>query len=314
MLEEIQVEGQKPVHIVMASYNGEAYLEEQLESLLHQSYADFTLEICDDGSTDGTLDILERYAKEDERISIHRNEKNMGYVKNFMQGIKRSQASYIMLCDQDDIWNPNKIEITLKAMKKAENETPNVPLLVFTDAMNYDSDSGEETGRFHKNSHLDIKKVDTAHIFMENKCIGCTVMINQAVLSYLSELPEQIRVHDWWLALICSHFGRIVYVDEPTLKYRQHGGNMIGGSSFSSYVKERLAGIARQREALRQTFAQGAAFYGQYGERMGESERRIAAAFAGMEQAGWFLRRKNMFCYGFTKSGWIRNVGLFFLI
>ena len=173
----------KNVHIVMTAYNGEAYIGEQIQSLLAQTYTDFTLEICDDASTDGTSAILESYAQRDSRISVHRNAGNLGYVKNFMEGIRRSRAPYIMLCDQDDIWNPDKIELTLRAMRQAESETPEIPILVFTDAMNYDSRSGKETGRFHKNSHLDVKKVDTAHLFMENKCIGFTVMINRAVLS-----------------------------------------------------------------------------------------------------------------------------------
>lgn len=302
------------VHIVLATYNGEKYLREQIDSLLAQTYQDFDIEICDDGSSDATVEIVKECMQKDSRISLHQNENNLGYVKNFLCGVKRSDSSYIMLCDQDDMWNPDKIEITLAAMKEAEKENPDVPVLVFTDAMNYDSETGKETGRFQASSHLDAKKVDSAHLFMENKCIGCTVMVNGQILPYLSEIPDGIRVHDWWLALICSHFGNVVYLDKPTLRYRQHSGNMIGGSSFSDYVKSRLSGVSEQKKALRKTYRQGEAFFLLYRDKMNPEQRKTAGCFARMERTGWFMRRVNMIRYGFTKSGLVRKVGLFFLI
>lgn len=302
------------VHIVMASYNGERYLGEQMDSLLSQSYPGITVEVCDDGSTDGTCDIVKRYAARDGRVSLHRNAANQGYVKNFLEGMRRSTADYIMLCDQDDVWDRDKVEVTLRAMKQEEERCGETPTLIFTDAMNYDSDSGTELGRFHKNSHLNTKKVDTAHLFMENKIIGCTVMVNRAVIPYLSEIPDGIRVHDWWLALICSHFGQIAYVDRPTLKYRQHGDNMIGGDTFGGYVGSRLSGIARQRAVLESSYRQGAAFLAMFGDRMTAGQQEIAGKFSDMAGYGWCMRRWNMMKYGFVKSGIVRNIGLFLVI
>lgn len=305
---------QETVKIIMAAYNGEKYLREQMDSLLGQTYPFIQIEVCDDGSHDGTCDIIREYEKNDSRVSLHRNEENKGYVKNFLEAVQRSEEPYVMLCDQDDIWNPDKVEITLRAMKEEEKQYPQKPILVYTDAVNYDSETQKTTGCFHENSHLDTKKVDTAHLFMENKVIGCTVMVNHRIVSYLKELPEQIRVHDWWLALICSHFGRIVYLREPTLLYRQHSGNLIGGSSYGSYVKQRLASVQRQREVLQASYRQGDAFLRLYGDEMSETQREIAEKFAGMSDAGWWSRRRYMLKYGFTKSGFVRNLGLFLLI
>nr|MCR5690826.1 glycosyltransferase [Eubacterium sp.] len=104
------------VHIIMATYNGEDYLEEQLESLLCQTYPHITLEICDDGSCDRTLEIIGEYQGKYSNVTLHQNPENKGYVLNFLEGIRRSKADYIMLCDQDDIWNRDKVEITLKRM------------------------------------------------------------------------------------------------------------------------------------------------------------------------------------------------------
>lgn len=302
------------VHIVVAAYNGEKFLREQLDSLLCQSYENITIEICDDESSDKTQAIAREYCKKDKRISLHINETNEGYVRNFLKGIRRSSAPYIMLCDQDDIWYEDKVERTLAKMKQAEKEDAEVPILVYSDAMNYDSETGQKLGRFHETSHLNTKKVDTPHLFMENKCIGCTIMVNGRIRTYLRELPEEIRVHDWWLALISGHFGKIEYLAEPTLLYRQHGGNMIGGDAYGDYVKGRMSQIERQRHVLQQTYQQGAAFLRCFRQQMTEEQIRIAEQFAGMDKQGWFGRRKRVIVNGFYKSGFVRNIGLLLIM
>lgn len=303
------------IHIVLATYNGARYIREQLDSVLANGREDLTVEVCDDGSTDGTLDIVREYEKKYDFIHLYENGKNLGFAKNFLAGVKRSRSPYVMLCDQDDIWDSDKISRTLEAMKKLEEKRGNSgesPLLVFTDARNYDSETGEELGTFHQSSHLATAKTDPAHLFMENKCIGCTVMVNAAVRSYLETVPDEVRVHDWWLALICSHFGEISYLAETTLQYRQHRGNMIGGSSFSAYIKNRVANLKKQREVLVQTFAQGAAFYRMFGDKLGE--RTAAWAFSRMGDAGFWRRRWYTVRYGFWKSGFVRNVALMLLL
>ena len=302
------------VHIVLASYNGEKFLRQQVETLAAQTYKNLSVEICDDGSSDGTVELAKKLCREYPFLSLHINEKNLGYVMNFLEGIKRSRADYIMLCDQDDLWMEDKVEITLKAMQEQEERTKNVPVLVYTDAMNFESETGKDLGSFHENSHLNTKNVYTAHLFMENKCIGCTVMINRFVKEYLEQTPEEIRVHDWWLALICAHFGKIVYVPMCTLRYRQHGNNMIGGQSFGSYIRSRLQGIARQKNVIRETVTQGQCFEKVFGDRMTEEQRKTAKAFAGLYETNGFVRRIRLCRYGFWKSGFVRNAGLMFLI
>lgn len=303
------------IHIVLAAYNGAPYLREQLDSILANGRDDITIEICDDGSTDETVQIAREYEEKYEYIRVHENEKNLGYVKNFIEGIKRSQSPYIMLCDQDDIWDADKIARTMREMEKLEQQytkTGSMPLLVFTDAMIFDSETGRQCGSFHEESHLDATKTDAVQLLMENKCIGCTVMINKAVLPYLDTLPDEVRVHDWWLALICSHFGKISYLAETTLQYRQHRGNMIGGSSFKDYVKKRVSELGRQRKALELTFAQGKAFYRMFQSEL--EEYPAVRAFARMGDAGFWRRRLYTIRYGFWKSGWIRNIALLMIL
>ncbi len=303
------------IHIVLATYNGAKFIKEQLDSILKNNWTDFTIEVCDDGSSDETLDIVKEYVEKYENITLHQNEENLGYVMNFMEGIRRSTSPYVMLCDQDDIWHEDKIQKTYQRMREMEKEmSSQVPLLVYSDAMNFDSETGEELGLFHKSSHLDTGKVDLAHLLMENKCIGCTVMVNGAIREYLKQLPQEIRVHDWWLALICSCFGKIAYLDESTLQYRQHSGNMIGGSGFSTYVGNRMKNLNKQNQSIQATFAQGKAFYEVFSADMPKEEKAIAEIFATMAEQGSIRRKCRLIRYGFWKSGIVRNVALFFMI
>ena len=105
------------VEIVMATYNGEKYIKEQLDSLLSQSHPYLLVDVCDDGSTDDTVSIVKEYEKKDSRVRLFENKTNQGYIRNFMSGIVRCDSPYIMLCDQDDIWNWDKVELTLEKMK-----------------------------------------------------------------------------------------------------------------------------------------------------------------------------------------------------
>lgn len=305
------------VQIVLATYNGERFLREQLDSILANEAEDFSVEIYDDRSTDGTVAIAKEYAGKWDCIHVHENKENVGYVKNFLHGIQQCQSPYIMLCDQDDVWEADKISRTLEAMKRLESEcrdNPDRPLLVFTDAMNYDSDTGKELGSFHQSSRLKVGSTDPAHMFMENKCIGCTMMVNAAILPYIRTIPDEVRVHDWWLALICSCFGKILYLPEMTLHYRQHHDNMIGGSGFGDYLKDRIRNVRKQRAVLDQTFAQGEAFFRLFGEQLRGGERKLAQAFSEMRTAGALRRRWYVVRYGFYKSGLLRNMALFLVL
>ena len=133
------------IGIILATYNGEKYLREQLDSILSNTFKDYEIHICDDGSTDGTIAIAKEYAEKYPQITVWQNEKNQGYTGNFLKAVQRETAPYFMFCDQDDIWKPDKIEVTYRAMKEAEG-TENQPVLVFTDAESYDDATNQSFG------------------------------------------------------------------------------------------------------------------------------------------------------------------------
>lgn len=305
------------IGIIMATYNGELYIREQIDSILTNTYEDWKLIICDDGSLDNTISIVEEYTRKyPEKIYLHENAKNMGVMFNFLHGIKRSDSSYIMFCDQDDVWKKDKIQVTYDKMKCIEqNENKNIPIAVFSDALVVDSTLNIIHSSFHKVGVLNVEKLDLSHILMENKLLGCTVMINKIVKEMLTTLPTTARMHDWWIALLCASFGTIGVIKEPTILYRQHDNNVIGGNqSFMQYVKNRLSTIEKQKTALSLTQVQAQNFYQIYKSQLSLKNKDIIYQFSSLQKRNWLYRRFIVIKYRFLKTGIIRNIGILILI
>ena len=246
------------INIVMAVYNGEAYIREQIESILASTYKNWVLTIYDDGSKDHTEELVREYVSQyPNQIQYVKNEKNLGHMNNFLTGAKKSQYDYVCFSDQDDVWNEDKLEITYHYMKEAEQKMTTLqPVVVFTDAQIVNQDLQELHPSFHQNSQLNTNALDFPHMLMENKMMGCTMMINRKVIDSLEELPVNGRFHDWWIGLIASGLGTIVYAPVATMKYRQHEKNVVGNISFLQYVKKRLLGLKEQKNALHLTILQ----------------------------------------------------------
>lgn len=309
--------GMEKVTIVMATYNGAAYLKSQIDSILTNTYTNWTLEICDDGSTDETISIIKAYVKTyPERIFLHQNTQNLGVVRNFLEGARRASGDYIMFADQDDVWLPDKIAHTLKKMKETEHGQTDIPTVVFTDAKVVDEKLKEIAPSFHKISALDTTKTDLPHLLMENKLIGCTMMFNQAATKMLYQLPQQARYHDWWIGLIAASMGKIGYLSETTLLYRQHGNNEVGTQSFLSYVKARIRSLQAQKQSLIENQKQAAELLEIYQNEklLSKQAKEELHTFASLSERGWISRRKIVLRHGYLKTGGLRNIGVLLLI
>lgn len=306
------------VAIVMAAYNGEKFIGEQIESILSSTYQDFELFIYDDGSKDNTLAILRSFEQQNpNKVHVFQNESNLGLVLNFLQAVNRTTMDYTMFCDQDDVWKPNKIALSLKRMRHMEAQISKcTPLAVFTDAVIVDQDLNVLKHSFFCSNHLNPWKTDLPHILMENKLIGCTIMINGALRKVLQSypLPSNAKFHDWWVALIAASMGKIGYVCEGTILYRQHGGNVVGGADFVSYLKNRMSSLNNQKEALRVLYRQAEEFLTIYDELLTEDSKIIIRRFANMEQYNYIIKRSTILHYGYKKTGIIRNLGLMFIV
>ncbi len=306
------------VAVIMTTYNGEKFVGEQIDSILASTYQDFELFIFDDGSKDQTMSVLEDYERNyPDKIHVSQNKTNLGVTLNFLSALSRTTMDYIMFCDQDDVWMKHKIALTLKRMRNMEAQIGrDNPLAVFSDACVVDQNLNEINRSFFRTGHLNPQKTDLSHILMENKLIGCTVMVNAALRRVLqsNKLPEKAKYHDWWIALIASSFGKIGFINECTLYYRQHEDNVVGGASFYDYVRNRLRTLKNQKEAIRVLERQAEEFLALYGGDLSDQNSEIIRIFSELDQLGFIRKKLIWLSSGYRKSGLIRNLGVLFMI
>ncbi len=208
------------VVVLMSTYLGEKYVFDQIESVLNQLPADGQLQIRDDGSTDRTTEIISSFS--DPRISLTCGP-NIGFAQSFFALMTQAphDADMIMLCDQDDVWLPNKISRAWQVIGKANN----TPTLYCARQQLVDS-ALNPIGL----SQRFLREPSFENALVENIVTGCTSALNISALKLVLQLkrPDLLDFHDWWLYLIISAFGKVVIDDEATIKYRQHGKNVIG--------------------------------------------------------------------------------------
>lgn len=215
------------IDVLMATYNGEKYLEEQINSILNQTYQNIRLIISDDCSKDGTKEILKKYQK-DERIEIHYQEKNLGYIKNFEFLIKQETNPLFMLADQDDIWLPEKIEKSYETLKNNNAD------LVFGDLEVVDENLKtihKSFGEFMRLNRKIKKCINSYKVnYLYNCVTGCTTLCKKEMISKIMPVPNKSEYvpHDHWLGIIVGVNGKLAYMPQSYIKYRQHGNNAIG--------------------------------------------------------------------------------------
>ena len=217
------------IDILMAAYNGERYISEQIESILSQTFTDWRLLIRDDGSTDNTPAIIEDYAaKYPGKIEIvHDDVVCKNSTKNFFELLKHADSDYVMFSDQDDVWLPYKVQITYDYMKKAECDNPGKPVMVFTGMQAVDA----ELRSIDVILRLDFPeyRYTFKELLSGNCASGCTQILNRACYEGMGGFQEGIPYHDYWASLYASAFGTIVRVPMALILYRQHGDNVVGG-------------------------------------------------------------------------------------
>ena len=223
------------VNILMSTYNGRQFLAEQIRSIQDQSYTDWTLFIRDDGSSDNTKEILKDFEHQDSRIHLIDNDKsdNLGVIKSFHKLVNHDRADYYFFSDQDDVWLPNKLELSLK---EAQNHPADLPLMVYMDlkVVNQDLEIMTESMVKSQSHHANTELVQE---LTENTVTGGVAMINHALAEMWQE-TDDILMHDWYLALLASAFGNLVFIDQPGELYRQHSDNVLGARTLSKRFKK----------------------------------------------------------------------------
>ncbi|WP_299975859.1 glycosyltransferase family 2 protein [uncultured Pseudoteredinibacter sp.] len=223
------------VAIFLSCYNGAEFLNAQLDSLLAQDHQDFCVYCRDDGSSDGTRDIIQDYISRYPTQFLwlqgeERNLKPCGSFASLMQDFLKSDrtADYFMFCDQDDVWLPNKISMSIEAIKTLAPESGDYPVLVHSELEVVDDKLGLISKSLSEYQGLLPGHNLFGRSLINSSVTGCTMLFNKPLLEKSLPIPERAIMHDWWLALIAQSFGKIVFIRQPLMKYRQHGANTLG--------------------------------------------------------------------------------------
>lgn len=210
------------ISVCMATYNGEAFIKEQLKSILCQLSADDEIIVSDDGSKDCTLDIINSF--KDDRIKVFKNEERHGVVPNFENAIKYASGDYIFLSDQDDVWMPNKVEVILSYFKQYDFISHNAEMI-------------DSEGHSLSMDYFGIRK--TKYGFWNNlykmSYLGCCMAFKRKCLDVVLPFPKNILWHDMWIAANLHLYFHGTIIHDCLLHYRRHGNNASPSGEKSTY-------------------------------------------------------------------------------
>ena len=239
------------IDILLSTYNGERFLKKQLDSILSQTYTEWRLLVRDDGSSDNTNAILKEYhQKNSQKIIIFPNNinQNIGVIKSFEFLLQQSNNEYIMFCDQDDIWLPNKIEISFNTIKELEvKHSSSTPIAIHSNLTLIDENENLLHNSFWQFANIrpNILNTNIKFLAISNSATGCTMMINKALKNIVLPFPEKVYMHDMLIALIACKHGILHPIYQPLILYRQHNNNTIGAIKYEYSIFNKIKNIKK---------------------------------------------------------------------
>jgi glycosyltransferase involved in cell wall biosynthesis len=278
------------VEILLATYNGDRFLRAQIDSILNQTYPALRILARDDGSRDDTPQILAEYAAQHpDRFHIITGPPTGNPKFNFVRLLEASTANYVAFSDQDDVWLPEKIALSMSAMQTLEaKHPPATPLVVFTDLQIVTADLQMRQPSFW--AHQPIKP-DAIHslrrVIMQNTITGNTALLNRSLATLTQSIPSTVHMHDWWVAVLAAAFGDATPIHQQLVLYRQHDANVLGASSTSA-VQNKTGRYQHRADRLAawETAADMArALLEAYGEKLSPSQRRTAQRFITIDES-----------------------------
>ena len=222
--------------VLLSTYNGERYLREQLDSVLEQQNVQINILVRDDGSSDNTINILKQYDAKFTNFRYYKNE-NLGPARSFLDLICNApDTDYYAFCDQDDVWDSDKIYCAIEKLRDLDSKKPN---LYYSNLRIVDQDL-----KFYRVSHEYVLFNQNKYSALtENLCTGCTAVFNRCALQMLKEnMPEYCTMHDTWIYMLCKLLGNTVYDEKPHISYRQHEHNVVG-----TYLKQNKIALYKER-------------------------------------------------------------------
>lgn len=238
-MEQINNNKDKRIAILMATYNGRKYLGEQIDSILSQSSRQWHLYIHDDGSTDGTIELLNDYAeKHPEWVTILDYPSQGGALQNFMSLLEKVEADYYMFSDQDDVWHPTKVALSYQAMQEQEAMHPDKPIIVHSDVRVVDGDLNLLHPSYREYGHIYPDAVKDFKSCVINITLGCAMLFNRKARAVsLDRSWQHALMHDGWVTTRTFAENGIVYaMPEALLEYRNHGDNTVGATDGARFT------------------------------------------------------------------------------
>ncbi|RIJ41460.1 glycosyltransferase family 2 protein [Pontibacter oryzae] len=297
------------ITVVIATYNGARFLEAQLNSVYGQSYKNIEVIVCDDRSDDATHEVLQHYASV-HGLKYYINQEKLGVVQNFAKGMKLASGMYLALCDQDDVWLPEKLQLSLAKMNDLEANAPaGTPALVYTDLQVVNEDLNCICPSYWQYMQLNPNYKQLNRVLVENVVTGCTALINRPLLDQAQPMPPEALMHDVWLTLVATCFGQTGYVNKPLVLYRQHGRNVVGAARENRAQKlVKLYRKMRQGKLrlLNDEIAQADSFYKKYLNQLSLEDRKILEAFISLKSRNFIYRKWLIFKYSFFGSTWTK--------
>ncbi len=244
----------KKIGVALCTYNGEDFLKEQLDSILQQTVAVDEIIICDDKSTDKTLEILEEYRIENPTVfKIFKNEITLRSVKNFEKAVSLSTADFIFLSDQDDVWHPDKVEKTLSFF----DNNPDIDA-VFTNANFIDEKSNDLASSLWDSIYFDSNRFGFDQLYeyiikKRNVVTGATFCFKKEVKSHVLPFPERSNFHhDHWMAFLIAQKNKLGYINSSLISYRLHKkqqvGSVIQHSAFKKFKNKQIDAVLFKRK------------------------------------------------------------------
>lgn len=314
--------------VILCTYNGEKYLEKQIKSIMEQDREDFCLLYSDDGSTDSTKAILqslqEKYGR---RMRAFPRPMHSGSpAKHFLSilsalakgEVETENLEYIFLADQDDEWFPDKLSKTISVIKEEERKFgESLPIICHTDCSLVNSKGELLAKSYRRYQKLPGASYRFSRLLLQNHVTGASVGINKALLQYCKEIPEQVKMHDHWLALLANCFGEIQYLPYATYAYRQHGENVLGAKKASILQEcgDRLAASGEKDKeeiihtSYRALFAQGRELKRLFGDELPEIKRKVLEAFLSLEGKSRLGKITTMALFGIYPYPLYRGIG-----
>ena len=305
----------KHVQVLLACYHGGPYLSRQLATLRGQDDPCFSVLMQDDGSSDDTASLLREVAGEDGRFHLAgENGRHLGAVGNFWSLLRQSDGELIALCDQDDEWAPSRLSRCREALERAEAlYGADTPLLVHSDCRLIDGDGALLAESFFRRQGWDPDATTLPRLLVQNNVTGCTLMMNAPLRRQALQHgdPGRMYMHDWFLALTAAAFGRIVFIPEPLVSYRQHGSNVMGASAAGQVRRgvRALSQWEKGKARIALTYDHTRAFREACGDALPDVARRCIDGYLATQPMGKLRRVLAVRRGGYTMQSPVTRAG-----